>query len=185
MMLPFMLQDLDTVPFPQYRELVSRMRKRLCVRPYPDSGVAYLTIDEAALKAGEFHRRPGLHVDGAGGWGGGGGGWGKGGFLVASNLVGCRVWVGTWQGTPSASGEVPRQVFPEHEMDFLRPNFSYLLGPMTVHESTPMVRDCKRQFIRISLPNNCPWYEGYTESPYGIKPTGPILPRRKEMDFRP
>ncbi len=65
------------------------------------------------------------------------------------------------------------------------PNRVYHCGPLTVHESLPVWQTVPRQFIRISMPSDAPWYEGYTENPLGIKPTGPIHPRReKQMGYR-
>lgn len=46
--------------------------------------------------------------------------------------------------------------------------------------------DTLRTFARLSMPNACPWYEGYSENIYGIKPEGPIVrARRPWMDWRP
>ncbi len=59
-------------------------------------------------------------------------------------------------------------------------------GPLAVHESIPMTQDCARQFVRVSMPNDAPWYDGYTVNPVGVKPTGPIHESRDEfMRFRP
>jgi hypothetical protein len=46
----------------------------------------------------------------------------------------------------------------------------------------PMKTATKRQFVRLSLPSDGPWFEGYTENPLGIKPPVEILPRREFMD---
>lgn len=39
-----------------------------------------------------------------------------------------------------------------------------------------MKEDCERTFVRLSMPNDAPWYNGYTKNPKGIKPTGVIIP---------
>src|ERR1700722_5585694 len=88
MMLPFKMEDIRSLPdyLSHYRTIVAEIINHSPIR----QGVAYLTIDEALVKIGETHRRPGLHVDGIGpdgkiaGWGGGGG-WGSAGMFLASN----------------------------------------------------------------------------------------------------
>ena len=60
----------------------------------------------------------------------------------------------------------------------LRPETAYWMNATCVHESLPMRSNTRRQLLRLSLPSTAPWFEGYTESPLGVKPTGPILPRR-------
>lgn len=62
-----------------------------------------------------------------------------------------------------------------------QPNTVYWCGPTTIHEALPMTVDTYRQFMRISMPNDGAWHEGYTENPFGVKPTGPIHPARKEF----
>jgi len=68
----------------------------------------------------------------------------------------------------------------------MQPNIVYWCSQMAVHEALPMTKLTKRQFCRISANSKAPWYEGYTENPLGIKPDGPIHPRRAEyMNYRP
>lgn len=156
------------------------------------AGVGYLTIDEALVRAGETHRRPGLHVDGvgpdgrAGGWGGGGG-WGSKGMTMVASHVGCRAYVQEFCGAPAHEGDcshLAADADPRCAVD-LQPDQIYLCSPMTVHEALPMKTDTRRQFCRVSFPSDAPWYEGYTENPLGILPAGPIHPRRvKQMEYR-
>lgn len=150
-------------------------------------GVGYLTIDEAEVRAGEYHRRPGLHVDGVGGWGGGGGGWGSNGMFVAASDDSCVAWPGTYKEAPAPDGNC------DHLWNSfciqgkrLSPEMVYYMSPFCVHMVSPMKQTAKRQFMRLSFPNDCPWFEGYTENPLGVKPGGPILPARAaEMNHRP
>lgn len=270
MMMPFLLEDVaGSIPesMRQWKPAISRMLEKA-----PKSkGVAYLTIDEAMVKAGETHRRPGLHVDGIGpspetiygGWGGGGtpfigswggggnypppppvapkpvappkppkfvptpenpgyggwggghwkpgvGGWGSGmssqltgihgggrqskeearmtGMLVAASVYGCRGWDQEVDGFPLAEGvceHLRPQLRDESQIRMLAGQ-AYFCSPLAVHESVPMVRDTKRQFVRISMPSDAPWYDGYTVNPLGVLPEGPIHPARTEqMMFRP
>ena len=151
----------------------------------------YLTIDEKIVNAGTTHRRAGLHVDGiyegnSGAWGGGGGGtWGSAGngMLTVSSVVGCRAWKQMFEGWPGNDGECDHlrdQCLQENQRDF-GPGEVFWLDGLCVHESLPMMNTTERQFVRLSLPSSGPWFEGYTENPLGVMPSGPILPRRKWM----
>lgn len=157
-------------------------------------GVGYLTIDEAHVKAGTTHRRPGLHVDGIGpngtigGWGGGGGSWGQNGMLVAASHVGCRAWEKNFDGQAVSNGDCAhlRDQCCEEDQIVMGAGEVYWCGPLAVHESLTMTADCARQFVRVSMPSDAPWYEGYTVNPLGIQPTGPIhAARRHFMEYRP
>lgn len=53
---------------------------------------------------------------------------------------------------------------------------SFWCNATCVHESFLMKEDCERTFVRLSMPNDAPWYNGYTKNPKGIKPTGVIIP---------
>lgn len=189
MHMPFITTDASTIRgvADRYRGLVEHLCKRV------PAGVGYLTIDECELKAGEHHRRPGLHVDGvdetgeSGGWGAdpGKGGWGASGMLLVSSHVGCRAWSQSITGSPKPNGDC------EHLRDQcgvatdLQPGSVYKFGPMTLHESVGVNADCKRQFVRLSFPSDAAWYEGYTVNPNGVQPTGEIRKRREFMDYRP
>lgn len=186
MMMPFKLHDPQTLP-PAYRYLVVSMVDRA-----PTVGVGYLTIDEAFVQAGTTHRRPGLHVDGvgpdgkAGGWGGGGG-WSKNGMLTAANVTGARGYVGEYEREPGPNGDCAHLVEAckgLRAVDF-EGEHVYWCNGYALHEALPMVRATRRQFVRISMPSDAPWYEGYTPSPYGVRPTGPVHRERTAfMDFR-
>jgi hypothetical protein len=190
MMLPIIIGDLASLPefVAGYRGLfheVSRHSK------FPDE-VGYLTIDEKIVPAGGTHRRGGLHVDGifgrsAGSWGGGGwgGGWGGvgTGMLTVASRVGCRAWNQEFDGWPGGDGEcdaLADQLDPAAEVVFEAGGIYWVDG-LCVHESIPMAQATERAFVRLSNPSTAPWFEGYTENPLGIKPTGPILDRRKYL----
>jgi hypothetical protein len=182
MMMPVLLEDATTVPIKQWREPFRQLVEMSPVR----KGTAYLTIDEALVDAGETHRRPGLHVDGIGpdgreaGWGGGGG-WGSGGMLVAANVTGCRAWAQNFDGYPHANGDCEHLREQLGKPRQLHENRVYMCGPLTVHEAIPMRRAARRSFVRLSMPNDCPWYEGYSRNPLGIEPTGPVHSARTEF----
>jgi hypothetical protein len=189
MMQPFDLADpRGSLPnLPQWHGAVERMIARSTVK----GDVGYLTIDEAEVREGETHRRPGAHVDGVGpgglpgGWGGGGP-WGACGMLVAASVRGCRGWRQSFDGEPGPDGDCAHLL--EQGRDDARVDMEagrlYWCGPLAVHESTPMRETGRRQFARVSMPSAAPWFSGYTPSPVGIQPTGPILPRRAGMDYR-
>lgn len=191
MMQPFDLADVrGSLPnLPQWHGAIEAMRERSSVK----DGIAYLTIDEAEVKAGECHRRPGLHVDGVGpdgyvgGWGGGGGSWGRNGMIVAASHVGCRGWAQVFAGAPGPDGDcshLSQQARAEACVTMAAKRM-YWCGPLALHESIPLSSAARRQFVRLSMPSTAPWYEGYTPSPVGIMPTGPIMPRRAGMNYRP
>lgn len=163
--------------------------------------VVYLTIDEKFVRAGQTHRRRGLHVDGfylteeggrrSGTWGGGGGAWGGAsvlgdggtGLLTVSDVAGCRAWGQEFAGVPAPEGDC-EHFRPQCRLDrqeTLAPGGIYWLGPLCVHESLPMEKDTRRTFVRLSLPSKAEWYEGCTPNPRGVLPTGPVAPRRRFM----
>jgi len=184
MMLPFIIGDQDSLPsfVAQYRDPMLHMTA--------DSEhvgrVGYLTVDEKMVEAGKSHRRSGLHVDGGPlrGWGGGGGWSSKAtGAITVSSHIGCRAWEQEFDGQPQDEGDC-EHLRPQLQSvgTIFEPNGVYWFDGMCVHESIIQTIPVCRQFVRISLPSTCPWYEGYTDNPLGIKPTGPILPRRKYME---
>ena len=185
MMMPFLFdQPRKSLPssLAHWRELIARLVAQTSTRV----GVGYLTIDESHVPRGRTQRRPGLHVDGGRGkgWGGGGGGaWGKSGFVLASSHGGCSAWHQEFEGEPGIENDC------EHLRDQLKPvarvrmqpSVAYVCSPLCVHEATPLDASVFRQFVRISLPSDAPWYEGYTRNPLGIEPAGKVLPAREEF----
>lgn len=176
MMMPFHLHDMKSIPssISQYKNLISQ----LCKYSTEKSGVAYLTIDEQVMDGKSSQRRPGLHVDGVGGWGGGGGAWGASGMLLTSNKIGCKVYSQEFSGSPGIDGDCEHLRDECLDFEIMEENTVYWCDGMCVHESVPTTPG-NRQLVRLSLPSNCPWYEGYTKNPKGVLPTGPILPQRK------
>lgn len=192
MMMPFEVSDVSSLPtaIAPWRPVVSELIGRC--NPGA-SGVGYITIDEAVVAPGEMHRRPGLHVDGGidpngvkRGWGGPPPGvWGAGGMVVAASVLGSVGWAQDFDGEPGQEGDCEHlrdQLNPDCEVPLVA-NTAFHLAALAVHEVVPS--SGPRQFLRISFPNDAPWYEGYTENPLGIKPAGPILPPRHEfMSYR-
>ena len=195
MHMPLLLGNADSARGAVSEDWLTTLQELMALVPEHHGEVGYLTSDERRVRAGESHRRPGLHVDGVfegrgGGWGGGGGGgWGSksNGLLTVSNHEGCRVWpcaaekTGHDGGCEDLRDVVGRQFGDGH---VLVPGAVYWMGGMTVHESMPQACDVDRQFVRLSLPApGSPWFEGYTRNPNGVQPSGPTLPRRWQMDL--
>lgn len=180
MMMPVILGDLRGVPS-QYCDLVEALYSATESRHL--GMIGYLTIDEQELILGQTLRRSGLHVDGyyhgrCGAWGGGGS-WGSvgNGMLTVSNTGHCRAFLGQIDGTPGDEGECDHLIMPNQGEVFL-PGQIYWLDGACAHESLPVEESTKRQFVRLSMPSNGPWFEGYTVNPFGIKPSSEILPSR-------
>ena len=185
MMMPVELGNLAGVPT-QYKRLVDYLYSMVEARW--QGNIGYLTIDERALADGSTLRRSGLHVDGyykgrCGAWGGGGT-WGSvgNGMFTVSNTSHCRAWLGMVNGEPDDEGGCG-----EIDLEGLTPylfkaNTVYWVDGACVHESMPVDKPTNRQFIRLSMPSNGPWFEGYTENPCGILPSHDTLPRRAFMD---
>jgi hypothetical protein len=183
MMMPLRLEDEATIPefMAQWRPAVRELIGISTVK----HGTAYLTVDEAVVRAGETHRRPGMHVDGVGAWGGGGGGWARNGMLVASSRLGCRGWHQDFSGAPGDNGDCSHLADQCAAETLFQPGRVYWCSPLAVHESLPQQENGPRTLVRLSMPNDCPWFDGYTQNPTGILPTGPVLPARTEfMGYR-
>lgn len=186
LMMPFIMDNLNTVPFSDdWKKTIGHLIKLSPVQ----GGTGYITIDEMPLEKGEYHRRPGLHVDGwhdegnSGSWGGGGawgGGKGGHGMVVISSHIGCRAWNKSYNGAPKMYGycEHLRPQFPDDEALVLQPNIAYHMGGLTVHESIRVTERCQRQFVRLSMPSDADWNDSNTHNPLGIKPTGRVVPSR-------
>jgi len=194
MMMPFYVQDIDgSLPesLSSYKTLLKKM-----VGSCPDhvryweGNTAYLTIDEKSLVAGQCQRKEGLHVDGmykgmlAGAWGGQGGGWGScgNGMLLVSNTDDlCKMWIGDFDNVPVNDGDCEHlrvQLETKEEVPFKNGDVIWADG-LCVHQSFAPKEDVDRQFVRISMPNNSPWFEGYTVNPLGILPSGHIIKEKR------
>lgn len=183
MMMPVKLGLVAGVPL-NYRRLVRKLYGVMESRFI--GSIGYLTIDEREILAGETLRRGGLHVDGyyhgnCGAWGGGGG-WGSvgNGMLTVSSTPHCKAYLGRIEGEPGAEGECGHLTMP-NAGEVFEAGHIYWVDGACVHESLPATETTKRQFVRLSMPSNGPWFEGYTENPTGIMPSNDILPQRAFM----
>lgn len=184
MMMPVVLGDLRGVP-ENYRELIDILYGMIEKRF--EGEIGYLTIDERIVQAGKTLRRSGLHVDGyyqgrCGAWGGGGG-WGSvgNGMLTISSTPHCKAYLGIFNQEPDAEGGCEHFSLDESNSVIFEANQVYWVDGACVHESLPVEIDTPRQFLRLSMPNNGPWFEGYTPNPKGVLPSAEILPRRDKF----
>lgn len=185
MMMPVILGEEIMRGVPEhYQSLVGKLYDSIENRF--NGKIGYLTIDEKVLEPGKTLRRSGLHVDGyyhgrCGAWGAGGG-WGSvgNGMLTISSTPHCRAYLGMIEGEPKDEGECDHLKMPNEGVLF-EAGHIYWVDGACVHESLPVTETTKRQFVRLSMPSNGPWFEGYTENPFGILPSNEILPRREKF----
>jgi len=186
--MPLIMGDLDSIP--DFLSHWTGAIKQLFAISHIKSGVGYITIDEKDIPVGQTHRRAGLHVDGVSN-GRTGCSFGGGttfatpgdGMLVASSVAGCRAWNQTFKGWPGNDGECDHLLDQCDLGTTLEPNTAYWMAGMCVHESVPVQESTRRQFVRLSMPNDNPWFEGFTLNPNGVEHAGKMMPRRtKYMD---
>lgn len=87
------------------------------------------------------------------------------------------MWPSRFRGVPVGDGDCEHlraQLSDKECYSFQAGDVIWADGLM-VHESYPATRPVRRQFVRVSLPNNAPWFVGYTENPLGIRPCGRII----------
>ena len=183
MMMPVKLGSLDGIPR-SYRNFIMQLYDVIESRFQGEIG--YLTIDEQCLLPKETLRRGGLHVDGyyhgnCGAWGGGGG-WGSvgNGMLTISSTPHCKAYLGVFDGEPKDEGECDHLITP-NDGEVFEAGQIYWVDGACVHESMPVTETTERQFVRLSMPSNGPWFEGYTKNPSGIMPSNEVLPARDKF----
>jgi hypothetical protein len=201
LMMPLRFEDLETLPddLAHYKRTIQEL---IDISPVKE-GVGYLTIDEKVVKKGDTLRLKGLHVDGIGEdgrtdlgiwaitglrnyiasmwndvnkkwWEGAAG---IGGMLTVSSPAGCRAWHKDFKGKIGYNGDCEplRKLFPNNEATVFESGVAYWCNASCVHESMLVEEDTERQFVRLSMPNDAPWYGSYTRNPKGVEPTGPVI----------
>lgn len=131
----------------------------------PADGPIFVMIDQAVVEAGTCHRRPGLHIDGH---------WvaehGKHGhkrdpskpeaLVLAADVMGCRAYVGSYEGEPSEGGDCSAIPNAGMERRDLEPFVAWAGEADTfLHESVPVSRDCRRTVVRLNVPGWTPAHE--------------------------
>jgi hypothetical protein len=139
----------------------------------------YLMIDQAFVKAGQTHRRPGLHIDGY--WnaghtshqpakpvpihgpdrpmhGSGSDNWETAIFneaealVLATNVTAARGFEGQFLGPIKHMGACEHISVDGLKEVKLDANFAYVGNVTFLHESLPVEQDCYRTLIRLNLP---------------------------------
>lgn len=142
----------------------------------------YLMVDEALVKAGTFHRRPGKHIDG---W------WDDGlsahngsgpqhviepmhrrppcpghrspfhahsegreeGIFLASNITACVGYAGVFDGEPREGGDCDHIDVSGMTPINMEAGVTFAGNVSMLHESTPVSFDCFRTVYRINVPH--------------------------------
>jgi len=138
-------------------------------------GDIYLMIDQGKVKAGNPHRRPGVHIDGywveqlgghRGGHVGQNGYWKNGwntadliapeGIILASNVPGAVAYVGEWDGVIGDGGDCSHINVAGMSKIALNAPTAYAGNVGLLHESIPVVADCARTLVRLNVPG---WHQ--------------------------
>ncbi|MDB4314465.1 hypothetical protein N9955_00390 [bacterium] len=168
LMMPYIQGDPSSVP-EQYRKGYEDIIKNIVL----DIGkIGYLTIDESLAKKGKPHRgdrsktdralhtEAGLHPDAMYCWGGETYGWGRGNrvtlerdteVLLANSIDNtCAYWDTEHENT-SLDGDIGHESekYPFSNAVYMKAGEVHKIGILTPHESLPVVKDIKRQFLRI------------------------------------
>lgn len=202
-MMPFLVHDPAgslPAPFAPWLDLLSRISQHSGAR-----GVGFITLDEAELRRGDYHRRPGLHVDCGGpllAHGGApppppkhggsppapgphGASSRRGGMYVVASACGSRGWVGEFPGEQADEGDCDGIRGALGRATRLEAGELYWANSHFVHETIPVTSAGPRQFLRVSMPSDSPWHADYTPNPLGVVPTGAIVGGRADfMNFR-
>jgi len=171
---------------------------------YYEKKVLYLTIHESYVSAGEFQRRPGLHIErpsSIGGrfikrdyrdieyrslaWGLGyhheaeDGGIAIDGIYMASNVENsCKIWpiqIKNPHEITDGHGGIEHMRDHIGDGEILKANEMYWLTDTTPHESLPL-KNTYRQFLRLIVGRISVWYSKHnTPNPLGIVPQSDVI----------
>ena len=134
-------------------------------------GPIYLMIDQRKIKAGKFHRRPGLHVDGY--WDAKSQTWPPSpndphlaiepsdtpqaeAIVLASDVFGCRAFVGRFDVMPKDGNDCGHIGTAAMKRVAILPNIVYAGNVSMLHESMPVECDCERTVVRLNVPGWTP-----------------------------
>ncbi len=176
-MLPFMQNVGLPTALKRWQPTVDAMLKGI-----ESPGPIYLMIDQGIVRAGNTHRRPGLHVDGN--WVAGdmqrhthqhrpshhhpepkppeGGhrhrprhthsGYMPEAVILASDVGACRAVVGSFNGHPSNDGCCDHIDVTRGKEIIFDPYRAYVGNVTMLHESLPVTEDCFRTLVRLNVP---------------------------------
>lgn len=176
--MPFRVGDEFSIPS-EYRQYYVLTEKCEGLRR---GSIAYLTVDESLVEAGESQRRSGLHIDAAQadtkahGWNHqyeqryGGGRDLDGGIYMASNVAGSTIlwdcWILEAEKIMGDFGELDhlRDLLGEGKhMKVSRANELLWITDETPHESAPLPERTYRQFFRVVTSVDV-WYSAHNTS---------------------
>jgi hypothetical protein len=117
----------------------------------------YLMVDQKDIAKGEYHRRPGVHVDGH--WDGlrhyhhrrpikGK----KETVLLASDVSGCCAYVGVFPNKIGDKGNCENIDVTNMARVIMQPGVVYACTATTLHESLAMEQATRRTVVRINVP---------------------------------
>jgi len=152
-MMPFRVHNDGSIDLP-----VANMRwmptiKAMLAGIFTSSNDLYLMVDQAEVKAGQPHRRGGVHIDGN---------WVDAAkedklfnpdelLLLASDVFGCKAYTGIYDLRQVGSGGDCTNVKLENAKEVrMEPGYVYAGTVATLHESVPVAQDCKRTLVRIN-----------------------------------
>lgn len=124
---------------------------------------AFLTVDENMLFAGNSHRRPGIHLDGA--WDPGMLMHGAPGprhrphvargnqlLILASNVEGCAAFNGEFLLEEFNGGDCSSVPIGSLKRSRMLPGVAYVGDACSfIHEPLPMQADCRRSLVRLNV----------------------------------
>ena len=129
----------------------------------------FLMVDQGVVKSKTSHRRPGPHIDGY--WieelqthGGTKPGhrmhihpWDTinlsdpESIILASDVVGCKGYVGDWQGVLREGGDCSDICLDDLSEMTMEANKAYIGNVSFIHESIPLPFETKRTLVRLNL----------------------------------
>lgn len=169
-MMPFIFGDINSLPknIQKYQELIEQCSLE-------KGKVAYLTITEGLVHAGNSQRRPGIHVESPFGMSWGGSPWGgmtsSTGLYMASNDGSCEVWNELVEDRDHFGACVPTTVATK-----MKENTLYWLTDKTPHQALLVEKDIVRQFFRLVSNDVSIWFSRHnTANPTGVQPDCKIV----------
>lgn len=180
-MKPFLMKDGLPFDLARWQPTVDAM-----LRGVETDQPVYIMIDQAFVKEGVSHRRPGVHIDGY--WhpaiqahgespghssrperGHGSipgrhmtGGWGPAAYsepeaiILASTVGASQAYLGEYDGLVGEGGDCSHLDLSKLDVVQLHPCQVYAGNVAMLHESLPVTRSCMRTLVRLNVPGWTP-----------------------------
>lgn len=182
-MLPFRLGEKDSLPeaYHHYWPIIEACQVHVAKSDLGE--VAYLTIQESLVPAGQSQRRGGIHVESPGtltasgkfvkeryNWGCGFVNWDEsrieGGMFMASNVPNsCQAWNVKLTDPTQIVGALGSAEHLREQLGegcILEANKLYWLTDLTPHESLPLEEETYRQFFRLVTGSLSAWFPAHS-----------------------